>query len=337
MPAFYQAWAGWVNNNGGINGHPVKFYVVDDKNDAATAQAGVKDLIDNKHVVALVGTAESGLESTWASELTAKQVPVVGGYSYTPDWTDNPLFFPSSATVRTAIWSGAFAAKAEGKTTYGVVNCTESAACAAVIPLHKAGAEAAGLKFGYGATASGTAPNYTSNCLAAKNAGVDVLALSTSGANVRFATDCKRQNYEPQYLLAATTINQPILDSPLFDGSLITLTTFPSFLDDPATKDFQTVVGLSKIKAADVNQAEATAWTAVQLFTAAMKSAPASVSSKSVLDGLYTIKDNTLGGLTTPLTFTAADKSREQLCYFTAEIKDKKLTAPNGLTQACIK
>ncbi|MGX7679254.1 ABC transporter substrate-binding protein [Jatrophihabitans sp. DSM 45814] len=339
MPALYASWAKWVNNGGGLNGHPVKFDVVDDHNDAATAQSAVKDLVENKHVVAIVGAAEAGLESTWASYVESKNIPVVGGYSYTPLWTTSPMFFPSTATLTTAVFSGAFMTKSEGKSTYGVVNCTEVAACAAAIDFHKAAAAAAGMKFGYGATASATAPNYTSNCLAAKNAGVDALSLAIEGGgSVRMASDCKRQGYTPEYIFNATSVTPDVLASPNVDGAAVPLTTFPAFVDDSATADFHTVADQAKISDKNLGPAEATAWVSAQLFATIMRPAPATVTNQTVLDALYTVKDQTVGGLTGPLTFskTVANNARAVNCYYEAKISDHKLVAPQGLKASCI-
>ena len=51
------AWAKWTNAHGGIAGHPVTVKTLDDKADPAQSQADLKQLVENDHVVAIVGQA----------------------------------------------------------------------------------------------------------------------------------------------------------------------------------------------------------------------------------------------------------------------------------------
>jgi branched-chain amino acid transport system substrate-binding protein len=339
MPTVMKAWAEWKNNTGGINGHPVKVIAIDDKADPAASTAAVKKLVEDDKVVAIVGQADAGLEGTWAEYVKSKNIPVVGGYAYTPTWTTNPMFFPSTATLTTAVFSGPFSGKQSGKTTYGVINCAEQSACAQAIEFHKAGAAAAGMKVGYTATVAVTAPNYTANCIAAKDAGVDKLSLGISpDAAIRLAADCKRQGYSPEYSLPATSLTNKVLSSPNLDGASVPLVTFPWFLKNDQTKDFEAVTKLAGFKDEDVAPADAVSFVSAQLFAKALANAPDAVTSQDVLSGLYTIKNESLGGLTGPLTFSADDKpgAREVKCYSIAEIKGGKLNAPQGMKQSCI-
>jgi branched-chain amino acid transport system substrate-binding protein len=54
------AWSKWVNAHGGINGHPVTLYAEDEGCDQARSISAVKDLVENKHVLALVGISTPG-------------------------------------------------------------------------------------------------------------------------------------------------------------------------------------------------------------------------------------------------------------------------------------
>ncbi|HVE24182.1 MAG TPA: ABC transporter substrate-binding protein, partial [Sporichthya sp.] len=49
------AWAADVNARGGIQCHPVKLFQVDDGSNPAKTVSNTKDLIENKHVIAMVG------------------------------------------------------------------------------------------------------------------------------------------------------------------------------------------------------------------------------------------------------------------------------------------
>ena len=60
-----EAWAEWVNAHGGVNGHPVKLIVKDNRLDQAQAVSMVKELVEQDGVVAFVsnqdGQPERGL------------------------------------------------------------------------------------------------------------------------------------------------------------------------------------------------------------------------------------------------------------------------------------
>ena len=53
-----------------------------------------------------------------------------------------------------------------------------------------------------------------------------------------------------------------------------------------------------------------------------------------VLGSLYALKDETLGGLTAPLTFTKG-KPTSLKCWFYYQVKDGKFTNPYGVSPAC--
>ena len=88
-----QAWADWVNAHGGLAGHPVKLYVMDDQGSAAIALTDVKTLINQDHVVAIVGD-QSSTDTDWASTVAQAGVPVVGGLSLNIPFVSNADFYP---------------------------------------------------------------------------------------------------------------------------------------------------------------------------------------------------------------------------------------------------
>jgi hypothetical protein len=59
-------------------------------------------------------------------------------------------------------------------------------------------------------------------------------------------------------------------------------------------------------------------WTAGALLVAATRNLPANPTTNDILNGLYSIKGNDLGGLTAALTFQKGQNPVEPFCYFTA-------------------
>ena len=69
----------------------------------------------------------------------------------------------------------------------------------------------------------------------------------------------------------------------------------------------------------------------------AAKTCPTSPPHEDVLNGLWSIKDNDIGGLTYPLTFPKMGNSPKKACWGVVVIKDKKFIAPKGSAVACKK
>ena len=51
--------------------------------------------------------------------------------------------------------------------------------------------------------------------------------------------------------------------------------------------------------------------------------------------GLWSIKDDTLGGLTAPLTFVADQPVSPRPCWFTIVVTNRTFTSPDGFRQQC--
>jgi len=80
------------NANGGLNGHHVNVVNEDDAGDGGRALSEAKDLVQNRHVIAIVGAPAALTEASWASYINSTGVPVIGGDCATPEWNSNPDF-----------------------------------------------------------------------------------------------------------------------------------------------------------------------------------------------------------------------------------------------------
>src|SRR6185312_9454835 len=107
----------------------------------------------------------------------------------------------SGQTNDSVIYSSIATAKQAGAKKIAVIYCSESPTCAASLPGLKSAGKALGVPVVYSAGVSATAPNYTAQCLAAKQAGADALFIG-DGTNTidRIATNCTQQGYKPTYI-----------------------------------------------------------------------------------------------------------------------------------------
>src|SRR4051812_44024663 len=153
-----KAWGSWVNNHGGINGHPVKVVTYDDGQTPAKGLAAAKKLVEQDHVQAIVGQM-SLVTTSWASYVDGKGVPVVGGQPVdTPFFTD-PNFFASGTTLPLMLLAEVSAAKEAGAKNFGVFYCSETPICAQLPKIFGALGQQAGLKV-ESTKISQSAPNY---------------------------------------------------------------------------------------------------------------------------------------------------------------------------------
>jgi branched-chain amino acid transport system substrate-binding protein len=336
--AAIQAWAKWVNAHGGINGHPVKLIVRDNKNDQALAVSQVKELVENEHVAAFVSNQDGSLNGGYADYLEEKGIPVIGGSVFTIEpWVSNPMFFPEGLTSIPTITSIIDTVKAQGFKNMGSLACAEAAQCAAANKLIESLAGDQDLPYVYGGLVASDAPDYTAPCLAAKQADAEILALliATADEGIKIADDCARQGYTPGWFLPGEAISAGYLESKSFNGTYDNVGVRPWFSKAPAMKDFHAAMK-KYAKDVDLNDADlpmnsVDAWASGLLVQKAVElsGAKGMPTTADILAGLAKIENETLGGFSAGLTFTDTT-NKNQYCYFTILIKNQKFTLANG-------
>jgi branched-chain amino acid transport system substrate-binding protein len=341
-----EAWASWVNAHGGINGHPVKLIVEDNKGDQAQAVSMVKQLVQQDHVVAFVSNQDGSLNAGYASYLDQQKIPVLGGSVFTLDpWVSDPMFYPEGLTAIQDMTSLAISAKQLGITTVGSLACSEAAQCAAANGLAKAVFGGAGIPDNYGGLVSSTATDYTASCIAAEQKGVKglILLVPTASEGQVIAGDCQRQNYSPSYIIPGEAIGAGYLQSAAFNNAFTSAPTLPWFSTAPAMADFNAAMK-QYAPSLDLNSPSVQepltatdAWVSGLMFQEAVKLSGATgiPTSADILAGLAKFKNETLGGMAAGLTYTNP-KNKTEGCYFTIQIKSQKFTLPNGATPSCV-
>jgi hypothetical protein len=92
MPAMAEAYARWVNANGGINGHKLRVLTCNDHNDTVYAAKCARRAAD-ENAVAVVGSYSQHGRS-FLAPLEAAGIPYIGGYGVTDDEFSSPLSYP---------------------------------------------------------------------------------------------------------------------------------------------------------------------------------------------------------------------------------------------------
>ena len=340
------AWVKYVNAHGGINGRPVKLIQKDDQLNAALALSQVKQLVEQDHVMAIVGVS-SIVEDSWASYIASGTTPVIGDDLAKDVMEAHKNFFPQGATRTTGYFYGMpKVAALQGKKKYGAIYCAESTACSQIVDSQKQQAEAAGVSFVWSGSAKAAATSYAAQCLAAKASGADAVGLLlNSQVAGRVAAACAQQGFHPQWLQAANGFSQQEESISALDGVVGPVPVFPWFASDtPAMKTFQDALrtyqpgALESSNSNGYSGATAQAWAAAEIFRAAAEKLPAGHDSGvDLMAQLYKLpKDNTFGGLTPPISYANTGGPQPAVsCFFMIQLKNGKYEALNGGKTTC--
>jgi branched-chain amino acid transport system substrate-binding protein len=223
--------------------------------------------------------------------------------------------------------------------------CAESASCQqGVAPLQATAADL-GMTVGYVTQISYSAPNFTAQCLAAKEAGVQAMIIADASTVVdEVATDCVKQGYTPYFMELDGGVATSFTTTPgLSDKFIGSEPNIPFFLNDtPGTKTMNTALkkyAASTYSAPSYNEEGTQLWVSGLLFTAAATASKAGtggpVTSAEILKGLYALHGDTLGGMAPPLTFHKGKPSPVD-CWYWIRIQHGKFTTPYGTAPTCV-
>jgi branched-chain amino acid transport system substrate-binding protein len=347
IPQLLDAWAQWTNAHGGVNGHPVKLISKDDGGIPATGIAAAKELVGPDHVMALVGL-DSTTETAWMNVVKSAGVPVIGDNLGAVALSSEPLWFPTGSTSGGVSLGLLYdSAVNRGKKKFGVFYCSEFPACAQSVSLYQgviASTPAlAGSAIVYKAAVSISAPSYASQCVAAKQAGVQTIIVGVdAGTGLRIFNDCANQGYKPIAAVSGAAIDNTWLKDPVFEGTSIAEPDFAWFADSTAAeKAYESALkqyAPSLITSPSFNQNMSTIWSSLEVYKAAMLNAKsgANPTPSDVVAAMRSLpaKFDT-NGLTPPLTYSKSGPNPGVNCYFNLAIKGGKFMIPGDGKYVC--
>jgi branched-chain amino acid transport system substrate-binding protein len=336
-----QAWVAMINDAGGINGHPIRLLLADDAADPARHAAAVQDLVENQGVIAFV--------SNWASQtiqaalpyLEANRIPVIGGDSSTNTWFRSPMLFPIAPTPDNTMRArlSALAGLTEARTIATIV-CREAAVCTEQAAGVRRNSAEFGFEVVYEGQASLAQPDFTAECISARNAGAEIIMPTFEAASMRrIAQSCDRQGYRPLYDLVPA-IEEDFTEVASFENAVMAHYTFPGTADDPRAQEFRDALERYQPDQAPIPVA-ASGWAAGVLFgqlAAAAFPPDATPATEPLLDALWSTQNNNVNGLRGPLTYVRDQpgEATAPRCIFTVQIRGGEFVAPNGMEPSCV-
>ncbi len=336
-----QAWADEVNAAGGLNGHPVDLITKDDGTVPANSVTAAESLISDG-VVAIFDA--SVLDVTWQKQVDAAKIPVIGGNFTTTMYYTDPNWYPTGETNDAITYSNVATAKASGGTKVGLLYCAESPQCQESVPITQTAAKTEGVSLAYTASVSATAPSYTAQCLAAKQAGVDsIIVLDSVAVEANVATDCAQQDYNPTFVGEGTGFTNQVPQTGALKSTYWSdFPILPFFATSAQVEQMNTVLDKYEpgMRQSTLTYAEVAVqgWTGglavAQAIKAAGVTASSTVTAADLVKGLDTFKNETLDGWSPPLTFTAG-KAHPVDCWYTARLENGKATLTNSGKLSC--
>lgn len=321
----FGAWVQMVNDRGGINGHPVKLLVADDGGDPARTKSIVQDFVENRGVVALVNYF--GVWEDIDGYVESKRIPVVGGYGLGDAWDRSWAMFPASASNTNMNFAWAKVSADTGAKKVGTVYCSEGDICAQKEAEYAKFAEQLGLEVVYRARVSLAQPDFTAECLEARNRGAELIMPVVDGNSVnRLVQSCQRQGFEPTFINSNPSEARP----PDTKRLLAPIPSFPWFLTggSPGLEEYGDAMDRYVDQPLAVRSSQG--WVAGKLLEKTAQNLSDPPTSADLLAGLWALENETLGGLTPPLTFPRERPHPEPSCVFLVEATDGGWTARVG-------
>ena len=335
-----QLWVNSINARGGLNGHPVKLFVYDDSGDPARYRAQAQQAIERDHVLAFLADGGALTASGSSDYITAQQVPVIGTEGGQQWAYESPMYFPQMSTgdafMSTFAPSIADQLLPKGLKRLGSIICVEGAVCDATERIVERTAKTSGLERVYRGRSSLAQPDFTAECLAARNASAEVLLIILDQNSAgRISSSCTRQGYKPTYALIGQGLADNQKKDPNLSGAVASTVVFPYFQSGTAATDEFQQVRLSFGRDLTLGPGLAVGWTAGKLLERAGRSLPEPPSRAALLEGLWGISGDDLGGLTYPLSFTRGKPADPKSCWFNLAIRDSQWTSPDGAKLHC--
>jgi branched-chain amino acid transport system substrate-binding protein len=339
------AWAQDVNSRGGLACHPVQVYSADDGGDPSRAAALANQMVAEHHVAAFVGVVTLGM-SGFKPAVEALKVPALGGGGSEEEYS-SPWFFPDGSSIDDQGLGLIREGSDFGHHRIGYLYCVEISACGDFDKrLHGGLAAQGGGQVVYDSPISITQPDYTAQCLNARDAKVDFLLLGMDGASIaRVGRSCAAIGYKPLLGTQGALLGPAqAADTLLRSFGIATVTAeAPWFLDDtPGLTAFHRAFSAYAPNAALLGAATM-AWTSAKMLESVIdhvagQARGGPITPQLIVEGLGAVHDESLGGLTAKLTFHAGEKNGTSSgCIFYELLGTSGWTAPNGSRPVCVR
>jgi ABC-type branched-subunit amino acid transport system substrate-binding protein len=340
-------WVREINARGGLGCHPVTLFEKDTASDPARSEAAVKEMVQLRNAVALVASYAPLDVAGFRKGVESMNIAAVGGDQVTPDWHQSPDLFPVGGNERAQFAGSVQSLRDRGVKKIAIFYCVESSACTAFRDtLDKDGYAAKfGMQIAYQTQVSLTQNDFTSACQAAKTAGAQALVFAGDAGGVsRTARSCATVGLTVPIAITASQAGFDPADRNLQEATLsMAAPVFPfsQGADNVGEKVYRAAMDRWN-PSARIEASSALAWSSARMLERAVDLLGPSVrdiplTRELIFKGLGLVKNETLGGLIPPTTYTAGEAhSPENFCYSPMAFDRRGFYAPRGTSFSCI-
>ncbi|MGH8991669.1 MAG: ABC transporter substrate-binding protein, partial [Acidimicrobiia bacterium] len=329
-----KAWAADVNARGGLKGHPVRVVFGDDGGDPARAATLARKMVEQDKVIAFVGTYLVITTSAVTQYLDEVQVPMIGGPGGNEIEDTSPMVFNPQMGADEALGHGLLhniVVQSDARKV-ATLYCREASSCGAQAKRVREFASQYGVEVVFEAQVSIAQPDYTGEVLAARNAGADAIITTVDEASiVRIARSAKRQSYNPVLAGSYTVNNDVLLNAGPDAVGILGFSATTPYGTSPLLKPYREAVARF-VPGARLAGYGSTAWVQGKLVErlADFFADKPNPGRADVLAALYSLKDETLGGLVPPITFNQGGHGRVNRCMVPIRIGKGAIESPLG-------
>lgn len=334
-----QAWTAYINAKGGLAGHPVQLVVADDRGDPNQAVALIRRLVEGDKVLAIYGSMQPSTVQAILPYVNEKQMPIIGTCSCMNAVATSPMVFVAGASDKSGVTWGHIAGIFSGtdKRKVALFYCREAATCSEYRTGIKKFEGHDNMQIVYETQISLAQPDYTSEVLAARNAGADVIvSVSENPTLIRIAKSAHRQGWNVQLATQHGGDDSRFVSD---GGQDIEGTVYSSpvahWVTSPLMADYRDSMK-RYVPDGALGSLGAPMWVAGKMFERVAKTFPPHPTTADVLAGLWSVKNETLGGLIAPTTYTkgAPGNDLANACVLPLKIVSGKPTPTNGGPEA---
>ncbi|MCA1842669.1 MAG: ABC transporter substrate-binding protein [Actinobacteria bacterium] len=301
----------------------------------------IQEFVEKRNVIAFVYNAAPLSGQVSLDYIKAKQIPVIGSEAAGDWFYQSPFFFPQSTSGRyapaAALVAASVSALPAGEKKLGIIVCSDGLqTCEQTASLGPGFARQVGFEPVYSGRASLAQPDFTANCLAARDQGAQLLLISLDGNSAqRLLRSCASIGYHPKLILNQQISFDFLAADDNLQGSYTTGLN-AAWVDrrNPAVAEFQRAMA-QYAPGVSLAGTPMQGWAAARLFGVAARNLPEPPTSASILDGLYGLKGETLDGLAAPLTFTRGQNAPVYVCAWPMAIRDHAYQVVGDGTVQC--
>ena len=193
-----------------------------------------------------------------------------------------------------------------------------------------------GMEVVYRASASLAQPDFTAECLNARNAGAQIISIGMDANAIRtIAQACLRQAYKPVFGWTAGSTVAGHASDPNLEGSQIAsfVQGWPA-RNTPGTREFQAAMAKYAPGLA-VAGGHMLGWVSAKVFEIGTKNLPDTATPRAALEGLWSLHGDVLPDLTGPLLFNPGKPATPTVCNYAVSISKGKFVSTQNGERAC--